>query len=448
MLAAAAAAWAQPTIEGSWQASISAGNATLRLLLHISKAPDGGLSATFDSPDQGATGLSVSSLTQAGDSVKFTLAVASASFEGVRSANGQEISGQWKQGPGTAPMVFKRLDKAPAPPVRPQEPKKPYPYDEQEVVFENRKAGVKLAGALTLPRDEGPFPAAVLITGSGPQDRDEAIMGHRPFLVLADHLTRQGIAVLRYDDRGTAKSTGSFSTSTTADFADDAEAGVQFLKSHARIDAKRIGLIGHSEGGIIAPMVAARSADVAFIVLMAGTAVTGEQILYQQAALITKAGGAGDAEIAKNRAWQERTFAILKKESDPKLIEAAMRKAASEGLDPAGLEARVRSATSAWFRYFVLYDPAPALAKVKCPVLAINGERDLQVPPSQNLPVIEKALKAGGNRDFTVKQLPKLNHLFQTCQSGSPAEYAKIEETIAPLALETMSAWIGKRVKP
>jgi pimeloyl-ACP methyl ester carboxylesterase len=375
-------------------------------------------------------------------------------FDGTLNKEGTEIKGDFKQGPASFPLTLKRST-TPIVMRRPQEPKKPYPYDEEEVSYENKRDGVKLAGTLTLPRGKAPFPAVLLITGSGPQDRNESLLGHKPFLVLADHLTRAGVAVLRVDDRGVGGSTGSINRSTSENFAADALAGVEFLKSRKELDPKQIGLIGHSEGGLIAPMAAAQSADVAFIVLMAGTGLTGEEILYLQAALIAKAGGATDAAVAQNRAVQEAMFKVLKEEKDNAAAEKRMlddfakrREAASEAekkdFNEQAFQAQVRQVATPWFRYFLTFDPRPALRKVKCPVLAVNGEKDLQVPPDENLKEIEAALKAAGNRDVTIAKLSGLNHLFQTCKTGAPSEYAQIEETTSPVALKTISDWIAK----
>jgi pimeloyl-ACP methyl ester carboxylesterase len=381
------------------------------------------------------------------------------SYEGKFNKEGTEIAGQWRQGGQSWPLVFKRGEGV-AQVNRPQEPKKPYPYDEEEVVYENKAASVKLAATLTLPRGQGLFPAVLLITGSGPQDRNETVMGHRPFLVLADHLTRQGIAVLRADDRGVGRSTGNFAAATSEDFASDALAGIEYLKSRKEVNPQQIGLIGHSEGGMIAPMVAIKSSDVAFIVLMAGPGLVGEEILYLQSALMSKVMGVGDEAIGRNRALQEKMYAIAKQKKDTAVAEKKLRELIAqmaEGLTeeqkrqmnaaPAAMESQLKMVLSPWFRYFLTYDPRPTLTRVKCPVLAINGELDLQVPPKDNLPAIAKALAAGGNKDHEVKELPKLNHLFQTAKTGSLAEYHAIEETIATVALETVSTWILKHTR-
>ena len=393
-----------------------------------------------------------------------------ASFEGQLNAANNEIAGTWKQG-GSLPLVLKPLlDKLPEL-KRPQVPKKPFPYDVREVTYENtagenkagenKTAGIKLAGTLTLPRAsdsqaQTPYAAVLLITGSGPQNRDEELLGHKPFLVLADYLTLRGIAVLRVDDRGVGGSTGDLNEATSVDLAGDALAGVEFLKSQKDIDPRRIGLIGHSEGGLIAPLAAARSSDVAFIALIAGPGTSGEQILYSQGALILKAVGDGDDKIAHQRQLQEKLFAVVKRERDNSAAEKQLAEIFAAELDQlsdaekkaaGNAEAKYKAILTPWFRYFLTYDPRPTLAQVKCPVLAVIGERDLQVPSKENLPGIEKALQSGGNKDFTVRELEGLNHLLQKCQTGSPTEYGQIEETMSPMALELIGDWIQKRMQ-
>ncbi len=443
-------------VEGVWQGTLQA---ALRLVVKIDRDSLGGLAATMDSPDQGAFGLPIDTLAFVEDSLHFRMRRIGGAFAGRMSADGGEIAGRWTQGGFGLPLTLKRLEKAPEF-RRPQEPQKPYPYDAEEIAYENAKAGVKLAGTLTLPRAGGPFPCALLITGSGPEDRDEAVFGHRPFLVLADHLTRHGIAVLRVDDRGVGGSTGSTMRSTSEDFASDAIAGIEFLEGRKEIDRRHIGLIGHSEGGLIAPMVAVRRHDVAFIVMLAGPGLPGDSILYAQGALVLKAAGASDAAIAAQRRLQEKLFMIVKQESDTAVAARKLRQVIQEhvaGL-PEGqrpemadaqalVEAQVKAIRSPWFRFFLTYDPRPALRQVKCPVLALNGEKDVQVPPRENLRAIEEALRAGGNRDHEVKQLPGLNHLFQTCQTGAVSEYVQIEETMAPAALEEIARWIASRTR-
>jgi pimeloyl-ACP methyl ester carboxylesterase len=444
-------------LPGSWQGTLSVPGGSLRVVFNFKEKAEGGYTATLDSPDQGAFGIAADSVIVQDTFVHVSIRSIGGELNGVRLAGADSISGPWSQGGMQLPLVLKYSSKEVEKPKRPQEPKKPYPYKEEEVTFTNPEAGVTLAGTLTLPKSSGPFPAAVLITGSGPEDRDEMVFGHRPFLVLGDYLTRQGIAVLRYDDRGVGKSTGSFATATSTDFASDAKAAVAYLKTRKEIRADKIGLIGHSEGGVIAPMVAAESKDVAFIVLMAGTGVPGDQIILEQAALIAKAMGTSEKEVQEARAINRKAFDIIESGKDSATVASELRTlllSAANTTAPtdtqtneARINGQIKQITSPWFRYFLAYDPRPALMKVRCPVLAINGEKDLQVSPKQNLPEIEAALREGGNTDFTVRELPGLNHLFQTAKKGTPDEYTEIEETISPTALTLIGDWILERCK-
>jgi fermentation-respiration switch protein FrsA (DUF1100 family) len=442
-------------IEGIWMGNLTVpGGLELRIVFNISINPDGSINASMDSPDQGVSGIPVESVSYKNGNLNLGVKSIPGSFEGIYQENNKTIEGEWKQAGSVFPLVLNRIEKAPET-HREQDPIKPYPYTEEEVVYENKEAGVKLAGTLTLPQSEGPFPAVILITGSGQQNRNEEIAGHRPFLVLSDYLTRQGIAVLRVDDRGIGGSTGNVSQDTTEDFAGDVLTGVEYLKSRKEIDPSRIGLIGHSEGGLIAPMVAVKSPDIAFIVLMAAPGVTGEEILYMQSDRITRAEGASNETIVQNEALMRRMYSVVKEEKNNIAAEEELReilrteiantseqKTESSGHSEAVIDAQVTALTSPWMRFFLTYDPRPTLMKVKCPVLAITGEKDLQVPPEENLRAIDDALKAGGNKDYVVKELPGLNHLFQTAKTGSPSEYAKIEETISPDALEIIGNWI------
>ncbi|HLJ91260.1 MAG TPA: alpha/beta fold hydrolase [Candidatus Angelobacter sp.] len=430
---------------GDWMGTLNTGPAKLKLVFHITSTASG-LKATLDSPDQGAKDIPFSSAQLKDGRVKLDAASIKGAFEGALSTDLSTLTGTWSQGGGSLPLQLKRVKSAAELQhhPRPQEPKKPYPYREEDVAYDNQAGGDRLAATLTVPNGKGPFPAVVLITGSGPQDRDESLLGHKPFLVLADYLTRKGIAVLRADDRGVAKSTGNFSAATTADFATDTEAGVAYLKTRPEINPRQIGLIGHSEGGIIAPMVAARNHDVAFIVMMAGSAVPGDEILVTQATLLAEAGGKSHEAALKVGAEERDVLNVLKQAQDDASLKNALHDKLAAEMPEEKIKVAIAQLMSPWFRYFLAYDPAPALGKVACPVLALNGERDLQVPPKQNLPVIRKALEAGGNKSFEVDELPALNHLFQTATTGSPEEYSTIEETIAPVALEKISEWILK----
>lgn len=447
-------------ITGIWLGVLDVNSFKLRLLLKVTQTPDGKLTAKLDSLDQAANDLPIDSITSEAGIVRFNASNLGLSYEGKLNADSSEIVGELKQGPGTYPVTFKRTEKPPTL-GRPQDPQKPYPYSEEEVSYENTIDKVKLAGTLTLPPSQKsmpPVPAVVLITGSGAQDRNETIMGHRPFLVLADHLTRRGIAVLRVDDRGTGGSALGSPKATSENYAEDALAGVAFLKTRKEVNPQQIGLIGHSEGGMIAPMAAVKSKDVAFIVMMAGMGQTGRDVILMQGDLLTKAGGAPPEMTAEIRKVYEQIFGILKAEQDNVAAEKKIRAAvATETADMTEaqkkafapvlqtIDNQMQMYLSNWFRYFLAFDPAPVLEQVRVPVLALVGEKDLQVPPKENLALIEEALKKGGNKNYTILLMPGLNHLFQTAKTGLPAEYGIIEETISPAALQAISDWILKQ---
>lgn len=446
-------------IKGNWLGTLSYSGIELHLIVRITTDSAGKLNSTLDSPDQGAMNIPTDETSFQSGHLHVGVKSIGGSLEGELSEDKGLISAKWSQGGVAMPMDLKRTDTV-ITYNRPQEPKPPFPYDAREVAYVNQSAGDTLAGTLTLPRTGGPFPVVLLITGSGGQDRDEALMGHKPFLVLADYLTRRGIAVLRVDDRGVGKSTGKFKKATSLDFLGDVLAGVAYLKTLKEIDPHKIGLVGHSEGGMIAPMAAVKSSDVAFIVLMAGPGVPGDQLLLSQQSLIERAEGLSDDKIARNEKIQKEVLAVAKSSLDSAAAATKMRQIITDGTaqmadsekkelayTPELIEVGVQQTVSPWFRYFLGYDPEPTLEKVRCPVLAINGEKDLQVPPKQNLPAIAAALKKGGNKDATTKELTGLNHLFQTAGTGSPSEYMKIEETISPTALSTMGDWIVAHTK-
>jgi pimeloyl-ACP methyl ester carboxylesterase len=450
----------EKSVEGTWQGTLKAGPVELRLAFKITKKKDGSLGATMDSIDQGAKDIPVDVVTWKEPDLKIELKKIGGAFEGKANKDLSEIEGTWKQSGQTFPLTVKRVDKV-TELKRPQEPKKPYPYIEEEVTYDNPRASVKLAGTLTRPKGEGPFPAVLLIAGSGPNTRDEVVFSHKVFLVLADYLTRRGIVVLRSDKRGIGESTGKYAEATSADFADDALAGVEYLKARKEVDPGKIGLVGHSEGGVVAPMVASRSKDVAYIVLMAGPGVTGEEILYRQGQDVLKSMGRTDKdELARQRTVQEKMFSIIKQEPDNGAAEKKLNEFVAQEIarlsaedkkkaetQKVGFEAQVKNLQTPWMRFFLTFDPQSALGLVHCPVLAINGANDVQVAADVNLPAIEKGLRAGGNRDVTVKELPNLNHLFQTSKTGSVMEYGQIEETISPTALVLMGDWIEDRAK-
>jgi hypothetical protein len=444
---------------GTWEGKMVLPEGSLRILFHISRKQDGSILATMDSPDQSAVGIPVSKVTVKGKAVTFEVSMAGGTYTGTLQKPGT-LTGTWEQSGLKFHLALKRTGKAVAV-NRPQEPKPPFPYRSENVTFPNKKAGITLAGTLTLPKTGGPFPAVLLISGSGPENRNEEVFGHKPFLVWADYLTRRGIAVLRVDDRGTAHSTGDFATATDDDFVDDALAGVAFLKTQKDIDPREIGLMGHSEGGIIAPKAAVRSKDVAFIVILEGPGLPFRQILKAQSALILKANGASDAKIKEAIGQQDRLFKILgqHKNADEakKAVESYLRsqvpdwdKKTEKQRDvlKAVIDRKADSLTSPWLRGLLDYDPKTTLEKVTCPVLAVGGSKDLQVPAKENLAAIAGALKAGGNKDFTTKEFEGLNHLLQPAKTGSPSEYSTIETTVSPKALKFVGDWILALVKP
>jgi pimeloyl-ACP methyl ester carboxylesterase len=435
--------------DGVWRGSLQG---LMRLVIHIDRAPAGGLAGTMDSPDQGAMGLPIDTLIARGDSLRFTMRRIGGEYL-ARRVTPDSLEGMWRQGGMAMPLNLRRGGGTTPPPRRPQEPRRPLDYDTVAVTFPNTRApDVTIAGTLTVPKGKRPFPVALLISGSGPEDRDEAVFGHRPFLVLADHLTRNGIAVLRVDDRGVGGSTGRFSTATSEDFASDALAAVEFLKTRKEIDPGRIGLIGHSEGGLIAPMVAVRSSDVAFIVLMAGPGIPGDSTLILQSAALRRSMGVvptdGEAVLVRRMYAKVRAGdslgAVAEARDLVRMQIAGLPEAQRTALgdpDSAAVGA-IRRLYTPWMRFFLAFDPRPTLRKVSVPVLAINGEKDVQVLPRENLAAIEAAFQAGGLRDYTVKELPGLNHLFQRCTLCTLMEYPTLEETIAPAALDEMTRWI------
>ncbi|MDC6387938.1 alpha/beta hydrolase [Maribacter sp. PR1] len=442
-------------IAGDWHGMLKVQGVQLRLVFHIQEEGEG-YTTTMDSPDQGAKGIPVTSTSFEHPTLKIGMPNLGIVYEGTLNEAGT-ITGDFNQYGQILPLELSREVPEKGTVLRPQEPVKPYPYYTEEVTFTNKKANVELAGTLSLPQQEGVFPTVVLISGSGPQNRDEELFGHRPFLVLADYLTKNGIAVLRYDDRGTALSTGNFNSATSRDFAEDVTAAVSFLKTRKEIDKNNIGLIGHSEGGIIAPMVASSSQDITFIVLMAGVGIPGDELLLLQQRAIGKVSGFSDDMLMDIEMANRTVFSMIKESTDLTQLSSDLTQYLKEHPDkskPAGVEAdtyaqlKVDQLLSPWWLNFIRYDPAIALEEVQCPVLAINGEKDLQVLPKQNLVAIKAALERGGNQKLTIKELPGLNHLFQESSTGSPAEYGQLSQTLAPEALDTILTWIQKQVRP
>lgn len=410
----------------------------------------------MDSPKQLAYGVPVTSIEFQNPELTLEMTPQQIHYSGRLQKNSDTITGTFTQNGKSIPLTLARTAASASPAPRDtQKPKKPYPYLSEDVHFQNPQAHITLAGTLTLPRQGGPFPAVVLITGSGPQDRNETLLGHQPFLVISDYLTRRGIAVLRYDDRGTAQSGGNFSTATTADFATDVQAAVAYLSTRKQINPSQIGLVGHSEGGLIAPMVASQDTRIAFIILLAGPGLPGKQVLLTQEAAISKASGVDSQRIALTQRHNREMFTLVSDISDTTALKDSLISVLNTWYPPEMDQSRrqeltkrlIVQMTSPWMRYFIRTDPSIYLKKVRCPVLALDGSHDLQILPEQNISAIKKALASGGNKRVTTHIFPGLNHLFQESKTGLPIEYASIPQSFAPVALKTITDWILAQLK-
>lgn len=441
---------------GNWIGNLDAGGNNIRIVLKITENNDN-FKVLMDSPDQGAKDIPFTDVKINADSINLGLPQAQIKILGKLNDN-STIQCVFVQGTFQAQINFAKTNEEDFL-RRPQTPKPPFNYLEEELFIDNKEANVKLAATLTIPKTGSKFPAVILVSGSGPQDRDETIFEHKPFKVIADYLTNNGIAVLRFDDRGVGKSTGSFSEATTLDFASDVNAIYEYLKTDSRIDKNKIGIIGHSEGGIVAPMVAVHNDDVAFIILLAAPGVSSRNILTKQSELLIKANGGTDELVATNNKIQNAIFDIItqyhsESERNEKIIETlnqiikdfSQDEINNLGLNKDAINAMAGNLSSEWFKFFVSFDPASVLIDVKCPVLALNGSLDLQVEPKENLANIKKIITFGGNKNVTTIEFEGLNHLFQTAKTGTVTEYAQIEETINPKVLGTILNWLKQNI--
>lgn len=436
---------------GIWEGPLSVGAIELRIVLNLQTQDGGKLGGYMVSPDQSPAEMAVTRVDHLeGRRSRICVGIAFLALEMDLSDDGQELSGSFHQGRGKFDIALTRKEQISSV-RRPQEPKPPFPYKAEEVSYENKAAGVTFAGTLTLPEGTGPFPAVLLISGSGAQDRDESIFQHRPFLVIADHLTRQGIAVLRVDDRGVGGTSAGNDpeNATTEDFVGDAICGVDFLWQRKEIAKGQIGLIGHSEGGVIAPMASVRDERIAYIILLAGTGVRGDQLLMRQNELVSRASDTDEEEIQTGLALNRKLFdVVLRDDLDSAGQAAEIKKIldAAEDMDQDQADQIKAQLGNRWIQWFIRHDPVPTLEKVQIPVLALNGTLDLQVPCQENLDAIKSALQRGGNRDHETIAYPNLNHLFQHCETGAITEYAKIEETFSTEVLDKMTSWIQRQI--
>ena len=441
-----------------WEGKMQAGGQTITFWLKVYNDNDS-IKGTIDIPEQGIANKEIDELNISGNIFAYKLNAYLAEYTGIISKDRQSIVGKWTQMNKDYNLDFIRLKDEPRL-NRPQEPKPPYPYSVEEVEFENKKTKIKLKGTLTLPENSWNAPAVILVSGSGPQDRNSEIFGHKPFLVLADYFTKNGIAVLRFDDRGTGESEGNFQNATTYDFTDDVETAFNFLKNHKSINSKNIGIVGHSEGGVIAPLLASKNKYVAFIVMMAGPGSSGEDILYQQTELIGLAEGKSKKELKKDIKFLSKVYKVAKSDKSYKEGFKSLRKLykrktffmtqkrkEERNLTKQFTEAITMQVMSSWFREFLRLQPSDYLPKVKCPVLAISGNKDLQVPPDPNIILIEKLLAEADNKSVTIVRLDNLNHLFQHCETGSVTEYPYIEETFSVEGMKIIADWINKTRK-
>jgi pimeloyl-ACP methyl ester carboxylesterase len=447
-------------LAGFWQGRFAVWGREVEIVLEMSADPVEGIETQLHAPSQGISGVPGGTALLQGRELELAFPTVGARYEGRLATDGQALRGDWVQAGARFRLNLSRVEGFEGPP-RPQEPSPPFPYRSDSVRFANPEAELTLAGTLTLPRAGGPFPGVVLVTGSGPQDRDETIFAHRPFLVLADALTRAGVAVLRYDDRGVGGSTGDFPSATTEDFASDALAAAAYLSRHPEIVPDRIGLIGHSEGGLVGPMVAVRSDLVAFLVLLAPPGMKGRDLVPLQTERILEASGVPEPVLPLIRRLQtalldriladqdsDRAGEGLQEELDGLLgglpRDALLALGLSAQIDRA-IDEQMRQLASPWIRFFLAFDPIQNLERVHVPVLALFGSKDLQVPATPNLELVRGALERGGNPDVTAIRLEGLNHLFQSAETGSPAEYGAITETISPVALDTITEWVRAR---
>lgn len=447
-----------------WKGRITVPGMPLDFVVVFTPKDAGAWSATIDIPIQGAAKLPLTEISLSKDEFHFTLPPpAAANFSVDVAKDGKSASGTMTQRGMMIPVTMERVTEAEAAtvgPDRPQTPKPPFPYPTRDVTYRNEKADVKLAGTLSIPQGPGPHPAVLLITGSGAQDRDETLFGHKPFAVLADYLARKGIAVLRVDDRGVGGSTGSTPESTSEDFVGDVLAGVEFLGHQPEIDPKRIALLGHSEGAMIAPMASIKSKDIAAIVLLAPPALPGRDILRLQLAAMLKSAGISGEAFDEQLKLQGKLLDMLAENAPKAEILPTMRELLKvqlghlpNGVAPSDTELDTLAESgyeqfgTPWMRWFIASDPRPTLKQVRIPVLALIGEKDNQVPPKENIPELRAAFEAAGDKDATVKEMPGLNHLFQEANTGLFQEYATISQTLSPTALDEVATWLHKQFK-
>jgi pimeloyl-ACP methyl ester carboxylesterase len=436
-------------IIGNWTGTINAGVMKFTFVFKFWIDDNKILKGTLDSPEQDLKDIPVNEIIIKDDSLKLDIRSIQRKYYAVMNKNDKVINGLYiRNGQINFPLL---LNKTESEVIlnRPQMPKKPYPYKEEEVSFINENDGTRLAGTLTIPNGKAPFPAVILISGSGAQDRDESAFGHKTFLVIADYLTRSGVAVLRLDDRGVGGSSGDHLQATSKTNSEDIIYATGLLRSRKDIHKRKVGLIGHSEGGLIASIVASKCPQIAYIILLGAPGTSIEENLYQQNEMIRMAEGESSNMIGLYNSLQKQIFSIIKEEANDSVATEKLRSAYTMNryqiLSPEqkkNIDTRINDLLTPYFKDIIKCDPSPFLQNVKCPVLAITGKKDLQASPTINLAAMDEAFKSGGNKNYKLIELPGINHMMQTCKKGTISEYANIEETISPLVLNTISQWI------
>ncbi len=443
-------------ISGHWNGTTKRGDKEITFVFNI-KQENATYSTTMDVPTFRIAGIKPSATTFTNGKLIIDGSNVGMNYTGVFNTEAQQFEGIYKEGGIEMVLNLKKGTIKIEDSKRPQEPVKPYPYYEEEVIFKNNEANITLAGTLTLPNKNGKFPVVILISGSGPQDRDESFMGHKPFLVLSDYLTRQGIGVLRFDDRGVGESTGNFGKATTEDFSKDVLSAIAYLKTRNDVDIKNIGLIGHSEGGIIAPLAANNSKDVAFMVLLASTGISGTELSVMQSKTLREFPVKDEVAYEKNT---RKAIAIVISNKSKTEIKIELTTHYNEFLRPiltslnvpekninAFIENQLKTSLQPWSRYFLQYNPADEIEKLQIPVLSLNGSKDTQVNAKINQEAIRQALIKGQNKNYKIVELENLNHFFQECETGKMDEYRKIEQTFSPIALNEIKNWVIEHLK-
>lgn len=444
-------------LSGVWHGKAKTPDNKEILFVFLFESNDNGFTSTMAVPTFNVSEIKPKSITFKDGKLSIDGSNIGMNYEGAWNETTNQFEGTYTEGGVLLALNLKKGNPEMPKINRPQEPVKPYPYYEEEVVFENTEAGIQLSGTFTKPNEKGKYPVVILISGSGRHDRDGSMMTHRPFLVLSDYLTRKGIAVLRYDDRGFGKSTGDFSKATTADFAQDVLSAVRYLKSRADIETKKIGLIGHSEGGIIAPLAANQTSDISFIVTLAATGIPGSEVAVMQSKSLRPFPVPDEDEFEKNVRISLK-IAVSDEEISKKRNELTIHNnaylapilkslGASEENISTFVEKETESVLKPWNTYFYNYNPAKEFEKLSVPMLSLNGSKDTQVNASINQNAIRNALIKGGNKKYKIVSLENLNHLFQECKTGNIKEYKEIEQTISPIALKEISNWILETIR-